>query len=83
MQREKTILARGRPKGVCRSPHAWPRAVMTRGVCQSCANRGYDKIRRKECTDEQLVESGYWLPKSYTISEHIEDLLKASQVKSA
>jgi len=76
MKREKTILARGRPKGVCRSPHAWPRPEVARGVCQSCANAGYAKIRKGECTDEQLVDKGYWLPKSYTIAEHIEDLIK-------
>jgi hypothetical protein len=77
MQREKTILARGRPKGVCRSPHAWPRPAIARGVCQSCANAAYAKIRRKECTDQELVDKGYWAPKGYTIVEHIEDLMKA------
>lgn len=76
--REKTILARGRrPKGICRSPHAWPRPVAARGVCQSCANEGYAAIKSGKASDRQLVDAGFWLPKSYTIEEHIDDLLKA------
>jgi hypothetical protein len=74
---EKVVVVRGRPKGVCKTPHASPRQEVARGVCQSCLNIGYAKIRKKECTDdEDLVDRGFWLPKGYTISDYIDDVLK-------
>jgi hypothetical protein len=76
MDRERVILVRGKPKGVCRSPHAWPRPVVAREVCQSCLNAGYAKVKKKECTDDDLVTRGFWAPSRYGIGDYINDLLK-------
>lgn len=73
---EKVVVVRGRPKKFCRTPHASPRPEVARDVCQGCLNAGYAKIRKKECTDEDLVAKGYWAPTQYGISDYIDDLLR-------